>query len=71
MTVDSRAEMADHNMTFDLRAVTFRYGLLVVVPAELDPLVLHLFNFKTSEDLLKVPHDVCEGWPQFRVHLAG
>lgn len=71
MTVDSKAEMADHSVTVLQRAVTFRYGLLVVVPTELDTFVLHLFNFKASENLLKVSHNVCEGWPQFRVHLAG
>lgn len=58
-------------MTFHPRAVTFSYGLLVVFPTELELLLLHLFNFKTSEDLLEVPHDVCEGWPQFGVHLTG
>lgn len=69
--IDSKAEMADHCITLLRSAVTFGYGLLVVVPTEWDILVLHLFNFKASEDLLEVHHNVWEGWTQFRVHLGG
>lgn len=52
-------------------AVTFGYGLLVVVHTERDTLVLHLFDFKACENLLEVPDDVWEGWAEFGVHLGG
>lgn len=67
--IASKAEMAAHCSTVAHSAGTFGYGLLVIVHAERHALLLHLFHFKASENLLEVPHDVKEGRTQLRVHL--